>query len=553
MGTVLEGRWTVEGELSNRQPRRVLAASDGLGRQFEVHLLEATAAEDERGRFATEAALLERTSHESVLSAVGAGGLPDGTLYAVYAERSAVRLSDYAAVPLPPHVIASLGVSLLSAAAHVHGLDWRVGWLSSESVDVHARDDELVARIVRLPGACAEGEPVPTPAPRTHAAPAIRKGGVATIATDLFAFGSLLGALEIADSDGILPLRDAIARLMSDAVGGFATAGEAVAAFEGIVAATVPRPIDPVAAQSEQRFRDSDFQLVTIAPPGGPGAAVVGSAAVSSPALGTSVESAPSRAWRWLVPLALIGAAAAVALTMRPSSSTQDEAPEPSVAAATVAPSSPTDRDAAPQAAPAAPLGMSNPISAVARLNETDLERVLPFVDRHALIDQLSTRPDLWSRVDARWNRLLDLRQAAAAPRPCTTFRDALVELQQPPATEAEWALLASVQVPSPATVLGAGAPPDESCEGLAEEFAQRTARPDTVAADAPEVASPGPKSRRGRSKKRRPSAPASATPPAAASEPEAPPAPVPPKKVPPKKTPSVAERLDDGIKSVDF
>jgi serine/threonine protein kinase len=50
----------------------------------------------------------------------------------------------------------------------------------------------------------------------------------------------------------------------------------------------------------------------------------------------------------------------------------------------------------------------------------------LSYVDRHRILDQLSTNASLSSRIDLRRQLALDLEQASTAPAPCTAFKDAL-------------------------------------------------------------------------------------------------------------------------------
>jgi hypothetical protein len=50
----------------------------------------------------------------------------------------------------------------------------------------------------------------------------------------------------------------------------------------------------------------------------------------------------------------------------------------------------------------------------------------LSYVDRHRILDQLASDPNLMTRVDLRRQLALDLEQAASAPAPCKAFADAL-------------------------------------------------------------------------------------------------------------------------------
>ena len=154
----------------------------------------------------------------------------------------------------------------------------------------------------------------------------------------------------------------------------------------------------------------------------------------------------------------------------------------------------------------------------------------------------MTARPDLAERVDTRWNHWLDLAQADDAPRPCTTFREALDELSSPPTTEAERALVETIEVPSADTVLGAGVAPDGSCDGLAEAFAAATAVP-TPAAPARHTRTRKPARSRATAKPTRPKKTAPVVTPLPSSS----------RSRSKNKDRSVASRLEDDIKGVGF
>lgn len=567
VGAQLENRFTLRAELATRGPRSIYFASDALSSgRHEVHTLNAGADDDMLLEFTREAELLGRIDHPACLSVATVGGLPDGTLYYIVSERSGTRIADRAGTHLPPDHVADVASQLLSALDQIHGLDWRIGWLMPDHVDERTMDGRLQVRIVRMPHARPAQTPARAPVGNAlaYSDPRLAQGSVADVASDLYSVGQL--ALQLATGSPHAPslpptgrsaeLHGLIAQLRSDGATPFASAAEASEAFDRFCAdasVAVP-PVPPVPRNSGSRFRTSDIEgIPTLVPesvevittgPRSKIAAIDEGDSVSTPAVapppGIVIEPTPQSGLKKLWPvLALAAAAGLGVVAFSAMGGDKDQATAP--AAPSVAVAKPASGVDAPEAELEGPRDApGNPARSVALLNRTNLDTVLGYVERHQLLEQVMARPALASRVDQRWNRLLDLMQAADSNTPCSTFRAALTELQTAPETEAERALVAAVKVPSPSTVLGAGVAPDGTCDGLGTAFATATAVPAE-----PSVAAASP-SRRARSKSRpAPRPPVAAEPAAPAKKPTPAPAPS-------KPANSVSERIDD-LKGVGF
>ncbi|MFV8753611.1 serine/threonine-protein kinase [Nannocystaceae bacterium ST9] len=102
-------------------------------------------------------------------------------------------------------------------------------------------------------------------------------------------------------------------------------------------------------------------------------------------------------------------------------------------------------------------------------LNVEDPKQALGWVDRHRILDALSTRPESLARVDAQLNLARDVYQAKDAPQPCTAFANTLdaVEARNEPYF-VEHTTSKAVVIPS---VPGPGEDASE-CAGLAERYA---------------------------------------------------------------------------------
>ena len=59
-------------------------------------------------------------------------------------------------------------------------------------------------------------------------------------------------------------------------------------------------------------------------------------------------------------------------------------------------------------------------------VNVDDPNKMLGWVDRHRVLDELGEHPDSFKLVDWRLNYARDLYQAGNAPKPCAAFRDTL-------------------------------------------------------------------------------------------------------------------------------
>lgn len=101
-------------------------------------------------------------------------------------------------------------------------------------------------------------------------------------------------------------------------------------------------------------------------------------------------------------------------------------------------------------------------LQALAMINEPEPSRAQPYARRHALLERLALTSDA-GRVDRRLNLALDLLQAGEASRPCAVFREALERIA---ASKDPYYVHAVTRARVP-DVAGAGAQPDETCDGL--------------------------------------------------------------------------------------
>lgn len=113
----------------------------------------------------------------------------------------------------------------------------------------------------------------------------------------------------------------------------------------------------------------------------------------------------------------------------------------------------------------------------LAAVNETNAAAQLPYVPRHALLDELNADPRTRALIDRRLNLGLDLRQAAQSPTPCTSYREARRALTAI-GPEALRTAIEGVTPPAPSSVPGAGIAPDGSCEGLGQAAAKEAGTP---------------------------------------------------------------------------
>lgn len=569
-GDLLEGRFRIRTEQLRQGGRAIYFGIDthNTHRRCEIHLLEPSAPDSLQVEFAREVELLGRIDHPGCLSAIALGGLPGGTLYYVVHERFAARLADRIGTKLAPSHVGHVATQLLGALHQIHQLDWRLGWLTPDAVDERTEDGLLLVRIVRMSAARpVDGVgPVPAGDALAFADPRLTDGTKPTIASDLFAVGRVIH--QLATGSLAIPLvadpNDAtgnelpalVGRLCGSeaAVNGFSSADAAAKAFERLSRAAgddAPLAVSPSPHRS--RFRTSDVEIMTVMSPAAedkPRSSAAGTVAARDPSssrshvrtiqprLPTSLEDAgaPKDGRRniWLAAIAAAGVVAIVAIATNRSTNTSTN-PEPETDAT---------KHIAVAGTPAAEVpelpASQDPRDALVRLNQPDPARALPFIERHALLDRVAARADLRSRVNLRWNRLLDLAQSADAPKPCSTFRDALSDLDLAPLNEAEKSLIASIRVPSPTTVLGAGLPPDGDCDGLDDAFKRAGTRTESLPPTPPPPAS----SEMKRSRRVRP--PARRAPsPSADEQPE-------PRATQRHKRTQIAQPLADDIKGLD-
>jgi len=552
-GSKIEHRFKLRSELARAGELRVFVASDAItGERFEAHVLDASASEEARLAFSQEAEILSRVDDRAFLPVVTVGALPGGDLYYIAAERSATRISDRMGA-LSKELAARVAAQLLEAVARLHAVGWFLGWLHPEHVDESPFGDGV--RIVRLSFARPSGrEGPPVDATRDpYADPRLVAGEEPSVATDLGCIGRLVRALVDSGEDDS-EFWHVIKRLEGATEPAFEDAAEAADAFQTLMASAAM--VWPGSKPTSRRLRDTDTELIISLPPAVQ--ADRSSAEVIAPAplptmgsgapVGTAMEPRPSSGKRWaaIAAVAAVLVGAVVVLSSGDDSSAaatpSQDGESPVAAAAAGTP------DGAAVAAPAnaAPSASSlDPIRAVAALNRTELDSVLRYGERHALLERVSERPELQARIDPTWHRLLDLAQAADSSTPCTTFREALEGIESAPTDSTHLEVWKTISAPTPETVLGAGRSPDGSCDGLPEAFAAMTGGGSgEPAAKEARVAERSKSQRKSRSRKA-----SSASAPAPAPAPSAPPASAAPAPKPTKKSTGVT-RLDD-IKSV--
>jgi serine/threonine protein kinase len=96
----------------------------------------------------------------------------------------------------------------------------------------------------------------------------------------------------------------------------------------------------------------------------------------------------------------------------------------------------------------------------VEAVNAPGRARAMGWAERHSALEQLRKHPAVWARVDTRLQLALDLLQAADAPDPCTTMRNALQSIAE---AGDPWFLdaLRAASIPAHA----------DGCEGLQERL----------------------------------------------------------------------------------
>lgn len=556
-GTVIQGQYEVQDELAKFDHevlfsgRRLSDAAD-----VDIRIVPPSAPDEARRRFGGIAAILSRIDHENCLSALEAGQLVDNSLYTVNLAANAGPLTELVGDDVPARVFAEIGLQLLRGLEHLHSQGIVLGCVSPRGVTLGAVGatprlqivDFSFARIMASSGrqpACQDVE---------FLAPEVAAGGDADHVSDLYSVGTVLQKL----TSAALPaeLTGIVQRLCSPTPRDRRTTSQAMAAFEAWIASDgtafdlgwLPSPMPTAITTGVFAAISMSGQEIVPAPASVSGQDIVPSTDIADPPMPLHQPRSSNRSLTIGLATAAAVAAGIVAYVVATggTSTPESDSADGVVAAASALTGPPAgevpvaapaeDAAAAPARADddAEPLE-GNPIVWLSQVNRRDLGAVLPYRERHRLLDELASRAGVSSRVNDRWNAMLDLWQAGDAPTPCATFASALASLEESPTEGAERDLIRRIVVPTPAPGSAAGVAPDESCTGLSEAFAKYSATPRA------------PTSKRS-SRSRSRSAASASTKSAPAPAPAAAPAPAKPKK---KKSSGVATKLDDDLKGI--
>ena len=111
----------------------------------------------------------------------------------------------------------------------------------------------------------------------------------------------------------------------------------------------------------------------------------------------------------------------------------------------------------------APPAAKRNSLQLLARVNERDPAKALPFAERHETFAELEADPNTRSLLDHRTNLAMDLYQADASEAPCNTFATALRTIE----ASQDAFFVEAVQSAATPEAKKSG---DGSCEGLDDE-----------------------------------------------------------------------------------
>jgi hypothetical protein len=437
IGVLLEGRYRLREHVVRRGLALVFIADDVVtGQELEAHVVPADAPHELRVRFSDAMELAAGLDHPHIAHVASAGALPDGTLYGIVLDPPTSRLDARLQARLPAHAVASIGAQLLNALIHMHQRGVGLASLALGNIGVCTESAPLSVRLVEFPFVHRDASERGTDLQTLGNLLCELATGIPAGALDLKSWGRTMGHGEVE-----LRLRSIIDTLTTRPHSADPSALLAqLNAFKTVAPVPLRRSIPEL--DSVRRFTplppSEDF-------PGSTNSGVMMQTSIPAPEL----RSTPPRR-----SLAMIGSAAAAFVLAGVSIlvSTSDSM-KPPVAASTdvAAVGTPTMRAAVDDATTPAPPAIEDtltPIQSLAAVNEPDLARVLPFARRHALLARLSARTDLRSRIDDRWNAVLDLVQAPQATEPCEVFAAAWHSLASEPPTGRERGALRGLTIP---------------------------------------------------------------------------------------------------------
>ncbi len=481
-GMIIEAQYVVQDE-SARHGHEVLYAGERLSDRapINVRTVGPHAPKGVRQQFSAIASILSRVDNENCLSTLATGQQVDGTLYLVTLAHEAGSLEALVGEGMPARELSEVGLQLLDGLAHLHAQGVVLGYVAPAGVTLGSLQARPRLQIVDYSMARFESSSQRPPAsgPKEWLAPEVRAGQPSSFAADVYSTGLVLSSLAAPDLP--MDLAALIKLLVHEDPRSRPTASEAYAGFAAFIDAS-SRPFDlgwlPPAGSNQLSSGVFGLLEESVTPEPEPTQVKLGIGTRRPDTLPAAVEFPESRRSRGIgIVLAMTGllAAGVVAFVVTASPSKTDAKTEAVAAVgAAAAPRSPSDEPPAPlQPREAeAPALEGNPIVWLSQVNRQDLGAILPYRDRHRLLQELASREGVYEKVNQRWNAMLDLWQAGDTDRPCATFAAALASLDEPASTEVERDLLDRVVVPVPAAGSHAGIPPDDSCGGLSEAFA---------------------------------------------------------------------------------
>lgn len=579
LGEVLERRYRPDTVVEVRDEVAWLrGASIANGTPVDFLVVAAEASEARRIAFSRQAELVARLDHPGCPRFLEFGSRPDGTLFVVHSPVPIRSVRSLFATPMMVEPALVLANQLLDIVGHIHQQGVVHGNLTPEAVRVGGHVARRELHIVDFSEAALIGE--------ADVEPALDVYGVGLILYHLLA-----GRGPFSDGHDAEPaplprsvpdgLRSVVAKMVAaDPRSRFVGAAEAAHALlhwsdgsadgrvaksrlteRGVVAIAEPPPVraelpavvadlvEELGAGSQEAAAapllplpeeeaEPTLPTRTDPPSDGPTGQVI-APPVAPP------ETRRSSTWIYVVVL-LLGLSAVAFAVVRGSDAeprvdvgeAEAAGDEPSRNAVADAQREASGEPAVETAKAADPTAAAaiDPMEALTRINDTDLDGAPSYEERQRFLQRVRATPSTAALVDEELNATLDLRQASAAPAPCSTFDAGLARLEQEmSATSRERLCAAAIEVPSP----GEHEEPT-ACAGLGERLA-------ALCTEDSAVDSSVAKSSRRRPAARRKSAPAK--PPSSAAAPK--PTPKPTSK-PGKGTSSSMDKLDDELRPFD-
>lgn len=576
LGEVLERRYRPDTVVEVRDEVAWLrGASIANGTPVDFLVVAAEASEARRIAFSRQAELVARLDHPGCPRFLEFGSRPDGTLFVVHSPVPIRSVRSLFATPMKVEPALALAAQLLDIVGHIHQQGVVHGNLTPEAVRVGGHVARRELHVVDFSEAALIGEADVEPALDVYGvglilyhllagrgpfsdghdaepAPLPRSvpDGLRSVVAKMVAAdprSRFVGAAEAAHallhwSDGSADGRVAKSRLTEQGVVAIAELPAAVADLvEELGAGSQEAAATPLLPLPEAEAEPT-LPTRTDAPSDGPTGQVI-APTVAPP------EMRRSSTWIYVLVL-LLGLSAVAFAVMRASDSEPRVDVGKAEAAggmqsrdvvadaereANVEPAIETAKAADPTAAAAAAI---DPMEALTRINDTDLDGAPSYEERQRYLQRVRATPSTAALVDEELNATLDLRQASDAPAPCSTFDAGLARLEQEmSATSRERLCAAAIAVPSP----GEDEDPT-ACAVLGERLA-------ALCAEGSAVDSTVAKSSRRRPSARRKTV--AAKPPASAAAPKPTPKPTPTSK-PGKGTSSSMDKLDDELRPFD-